>query len=177
PDRCRLAAPLVIEEDDPYPLGHRLPVAERAALVGQAAAVHPRPFAVRAAVTVGDLVVQLPEADPLGVAPLDPGAIGRVVPVLPRRQLLAAGSRGKRRGARGAVADPTAPAEAGPRVIGEALRVVALADLLEHFGQVLAVVRPADAGGVERLVLVAKVAGVVRLPVGLNGEPVGMLVV
>ena len=171
PDGAGLGAPLVVQEDDAHPAGHGPPVPEGAALVGEAAAVHPGPLAVRPAVAVGHRVVQLPQARPLGVGPLHPGAVGGVVPVLAPGQGPPGGEPGERSAELGAVTDALA-GEAGPGVVREPRRPVALAELLQHLGEVLAVVGTADAGGVERSI---EVPGAVGPPRGVHRKPVRVL--
>src|SRR5262249_11379020 len=138
-------------------------IAKRAALAGDGAAVHADVKTVRAAGRLRGAVEEIPDFQAALIVPLDPLAVDRVVPGLPR------GNRVSCRGlefafAVVAIADAVAP-HAAPMVVGEALRVAALDDLLDHGRNVLVVVGAVDAGDV-------LVRGPVGVAGGLAGEPV-----
>ena len=76
-----VAARLVVQHDDFGAGADLLVVAETPALAADAAAVHPEPQAVRPARGFRHAVVQVPDLQPAGVAPLNPLAIDRIVPV------------------------------------------------------------------------------------------------
>ena len=156
---------LRVEHDERGALADALVVAEAGALVGHVAAGHADPDAVFSAGFAGGAIVDVPHLEAPRVAPLDPLAVGRVAPVGLLRQV-EAGGLAEAPARMDAVGDVVTVA-ARPAVVRKAVGVVALGDLLEHRGQVLAVVGAVDAGDVEA-------ADHVGLALGIDGHPVRM---
>jgi len=162
-----LAVPagLPVEHDDRAAGPDRARVAEVRAHLGGVALAHAEPVTLGPAGLVRQPVVAVPDLGAPRVAPEDPGAIGRVVPVHPARELPR--TRPSERLAAGvAIADLLLPQPA-PAVVGEAVGPVSLGDLPKDGGHALPHPRAVHADRVE-------VAGHERLALGVAGEPVGV---
>src|SRR5690606_29585252 len=107
-----------------------LKIDETLGVVENLAADHAHPGAVLAAGCARDAVVERPEFGAAFKAPADPFAIALVGPVVVPRQLHA-GTVLELRLAVLAIAD-LAARQAGPAVIGKAIGLAALDDLLHH---------------------------------------------
>src|SRR5262249_3501135 len=81
-----VVARLVIEQHELGAFADLLEVAEIAALRRDVSAVHSDPEAVGTAGSLGGAVVQFPDFDAAGVVPVDPLAVGGIVPVFALRK-------------------------------------------------------------------------------------------
>ena len=160
-----IAARLVVQHHDLRAGTNLLVVAEAPALAADAAAVHAEPQAIRPPRRFGHAVVQVPDLQPAGVAPLNPFPINRIVPVVPCRKGFAR-PLAEPPGAMLAVTDAAA-IQAAPTVVRDAFGMRPLDDLAQHVRQVLLIVGAVDARHVE-------VAGPVGLAAGVHGEPIRM---
>src|SRR5438128_1278037 len=132
----------MIKQDNFRPLANRLVIAQALALARDRAAIHAYPQAIRAT-SSRYLVVQVPNFQPTGIAPLNPLSIDPITPIGRARQIVA-GKCAELARAVFAMAD-AAPAQPAPTVVGETFGVVTLGDFAQEIRQILPKVGPIDA--------------------------------